>query len=112
MLASLKLIKKIGAKNIEKHVLKLTKLLVKELRKIEEKTGKISLLSDFSEKNLSGIVSFTEKAKNKKITKEKLAKNKIIATVRDYGRLSPHIYNNEEDVLKACEKIRALLKQG
>lgn len=110
MLASLNLIKKIGAKNIEKHILKLSRLLVNELGEIERKGKKISLLTDFNDKNLSGIVSFTEKAKSKKITKEKLVKNKIIATVRDYVRLSPHIYNNEEDALKACQKIRALLR--
>jgi len=112
MLASLKLIKKVGMKNIEKHVLKLSKLLVNELGEIERKDKKISLLTDFNEKNLSGIVSFSEKASDKKITKNNLIKNKIIATVREYVRLSPHIYNNEGDVLKACEKIKALLKQG
>jgi len=100
MRAALELIDSIGVEKIEKKVLSLSSMLTEELTNSGFETS-----SDFEDENRSGIVSFN----NFGITKEDLIKNKIIATVRDYIRLSPHIYNTEdeiEEVVKIIEGLR------
>lgn len=107
MLSSLKIIKKAGIKNIEKHVLKLRGTLKEELKTLEEKK-KIRII-DMPEEHASAIFSFYEIKKKKRITKHMLIKSKVIATVRENIRLSPHIYNNEEDCIKASKVIKNLI---
>ncbi len=94
MAAALKLISSIGVKAIERRVLQLSKILSEELR-----SSGLGLLSDWDEKNRSGIVSINKG----ELTKKALIDSSIVATLRDNLRLSPHIYNNEEEIEKIVE---------
>jgi cysteine desulfurase/selenocysteine lyase len=102
MTAALDFIDSIGQGEIEKTVLGLSSFLVEEL-----KGQGLEVLSDFEKENASGIVSFA----NTGITKTGLINNKIVATVRDYVRLSPHIYNTRDEISKAVEIIGGLLRE-
>ncbi|MEE8168886.1 MAG: aminotransferase class V-fold PLP-dependent enzyme [Candidatus Hydrothermarchaeales archaeon] len=97
MRAALELLAKIGLKKVEKRVLQLSSILSEELADLGEE-----LLSDPKE-NRSGIVSIKKEA-----TKEELLKNKVVATVVDYIRFSPHIYNDEGDIHKLIEVLKKL----
>jgi selenocysteine lyase/cysteine desulfurase len=99
MNAALDLIESIGAGKIEKRIIELSSHLTSELN-----DAGLDVLSNFDEANRSGIVSFD----NFGITREDLIKHKIIATARDYVRLSPHIYNTKDEISEAVEIIRVL----
>ncbi len=95
MHAALILIHSVGIEKIERYVTNLSHLLIEELN-----NKGLDLLTNFEKKNISGIVTI----KNKGLTKNDLIKKSIIATVRrDYIRLSPHVYNNEDDVFKVVD---------
>jgi selenocysteine lyase/cysteine desulfurase len=100
MTAALELIDSIGIKKIEKRVIELSSFLLEELNNLN-----VEVISDFERENRSGIISFIDK----NITKKDLVDNSVVATIRDYIRLSPHIYNNEEEILRV---IRILKKLG
>jgi selenocysteine lyase/cysteine desulfurase len=99
MAAALDLINSIGVKEIEKRAVGLSTHLIEELNGLG-----LEVISDFEKEHLSGIVSFLESG----ITKEDLIKNKIVATVRDHIRFSPHIYNTKEEISRAVEIIGKL----
>jgi len=99
MVAALELIDSIGIKEIEKRVLRLSSFLLDELNNLG-----VEVISNFERENRSGIISFI----NKGITKEDLIENSIVATIREYIRLSPHIYNTEDEILKAVEILKKL----
>ncbi len=99
MAAALKLIDSIGIKKIEKRVLHLSSFLLEALNDLG-----VEVISNFERENRSGIISFM----NRGITKEDLIENDIIATIREYVRFSPHIYNTEEDILKAVEVLKTM----
>jgi selenocysteine lyase/cysteine desulfurase len=96
MKAALELIQDVGIKRIEEHILALSGKLLEGLKDMG-----FQVTSDSEEDHRSGIVSFIEP----RITHEKLAKEDIVATVRDYVRLSPHVYNNGEDVERVLEVL-------
>ena len=99
MVAALELIDSIGIKEIEKRVLSLSSFLLDELNNLG-----VEVISNFERENRSGIISFI----NKGITKKDLIENSIVATIREYIRLSPHIYNTEDEILKAVEILKKL----
>jgi selenocysteine lyase/cysteine desulfurase len=99
MTAALEFIDSIGVEEIEKTVLGLSSFAVEELKGMG-----LDVLSDFEKENASGIVSFT----NPRIKKTDLLDNKIIATLRDYVRLSPHIYNTKGEISNAVGIIASL----
>ena len=99
MVAALELIDSIGVEDIEKRVVDLSSFLIEELDNLG-----LEVISNFEEENRSGIVSFSDSS----IKKEDLVKNRIVATVRDYVRFSPHIYNTEDEISKALEVIGKL----
>jgi selenocysteine lyase/cysteine desulfurase len=101
MKAALELILDVGIKRIEEHILALSGKLLEGLKDLG-----FQVTSDFGEEHRSGIVSLIEP----RITHEKLVKEDIVATVRDYVRLSPHVYNNEEDVERVLEAIGRMVK--
>ncbi|NOZ76283.1 MAG: aminotransferase class V-fold PLP-dependent enzyme [Euryarchaeota archaeon] len=96
MKAALEMLTDVGPRRIEGHVLALAGAILDGLK---EKGFRV--ISDFEEDRRSGIVSFTAPG----ITKERLAREGIVATVRDHVRLSPHVYNNEEDVERVLEAL-------
>ncbi|MFQ5887206.1 MAG: aminotransferase class V-fold PLP-dependent enzyme [Candidatus Hydrothermarchaeales archaeon] len=92
MHAALKLIDSIGMKSIERRVLELSLSLAEEL----ERAG-LKVTSEIEKQHRSGIVSI----KNRRFTKDFLRKHNIVATIRKNLRLSPHIYNTQEEIEKA-----------
>lgn len=92
--ASLDLILQIGIENIESRILVLTDQLVAGLK---EKGYHIISSRLPSEK--SGIVSFKHPTHNLESLYKNLQKNHIICALRGNGiRLSPHVYNTEEEI--------------
>ncbi len=89
MIAALELLKSVGAEAVEQRVLELSRLLAEGL----EDAGLV-VLSDLERAHRSGIICI-EKGR---MTKERLDELGIRATVRDNLRISPHIYNNEDDI--------------
>ena len=99
MHAALSLIDSIGLGEIEKRVLGLSLALGEGL----EVAG-LHPLSDMDVKHRSGIVCIEKDS----VSKEFLRKNNLVATVRKNIRLSPHIYNTEEEI----EKVVKILSNG
>jgi selenocysteine lyase/cysteine desulfurase len=92
MRAALELIHSIGLKAVQKRILGLSLKLGERL-----KEEGFSMKSELKEKHRSGIICIDKR----KITKEFLRERGLVATVRNNLRLSPHIYNNEDDIEKA-----------
>ncbi len=99
MVAALELIDSVGIKKIEKRVLSLSSFLLEELNNLG-----VDVISNFERENRSGIVSFM----NRGITKKDLIDNRIVATIRESVRFSPHIYNTEDEILKAVEVLKTM----
>jgi len=90
--ASLKLFKKIGYEKIKGRILELNEYLCDQLNKNGIKT-----VYNFDNKNKSGITIID--VPNEKDVKNALKEKNIIVSTRNGGlRVSPHIYNNHEDI--------------
>lgn len=89
--AILDLFHEITIKKIHDHVFDLLDYLIEELEKLN-----VEIKSPLEEKERSGILTFDV------VHREKLAelyqKNHVRISVRDGIRVSPHIYNNREDM--------------
>jgi len=97
--AALDLIFKIGIENIERRILHLTGLLIEGV-----KTLGIRIVSPLEEEYRSGIVRI--EPKNREKAHEEMVRNNISTALRATGiRISPHFYNNEEDIAKLLEVL-------
>lgn len=106
--AAIKYTSKIGIKQIEKRILGLTNYLIDKLVNID-----IEILSPVAEKKYrSGIIVFKPKKENPSQIVMKLQKmNQIIVSARGKGiRVSPHFYNNEEDIDNLISTLVNILK--
>jgi cysteine desulfurase/selenocysteine lyase len=106
--AALRYITRIGIRHIEKRIMDLTDYLIDNLQKI-----KIEILSPIEEKKYrSGIILF--KARKKMpvdIVGELEKRSKVLVSARGKGiRISPHFYNNEEDVDKLIIGLKKILQ--
>ena len=102
--AAIEYISKIGITYIERRILDLTSYLVEKLEELNLET--ISPLKE--EKWRSGIIVF--KIHNANETVRKLEKKRVIVSARGGGiRVSPHLYNNEEDIDTFIQELRFLL---
>lgn len=102
--ASLKLFREFGFKEVEERVVSNSKYLIKELNKLNIS----SFLSDIDEKFLSGIISFKHLHPYSilEVLKEK---NIEIAVREGLVRISPHFYNNEDDINKLIDAIKLVV---
>ncbi len=105
--AALKFISKIGIKKIESRIMELTDYLISKVECTE-----FEILSPIENRNdRSGIIIFRPKNKRdpSEIVTELEKKYNVIVSARGKGiRVSPHFYNNEEDIdrlIKAVKKI-------
>lgn len=106
--AAIKYTSKIGIKQIEKRILGLANYLIDKLVNID-----IEILSPVAEKKYrSGIIVFKPKKENPSQIVMKLQKmNQIIVSARGKGiRISPHFYNNEEDIDNLISALVNILK--
>jgi len=100
--AAIKYISKIGIDEIEKRILSLTDYLVEKLQELN-----LRVSSPLEEKYRSGIIVFKADKSEEIVTK--LKKEMIIVSARGDGiRVSPHFYNNEEDIDKLVSKLKQL----
>jgi cysteine desulfurase / selenocysteine lyase len=106
--AAIKYTSKIGIKQIEKRILGLTNYLIDKLVNID-----IEILSPVAGKKYrSGIIVFKPKKEDPSQIVKKLQKsNRIIVSARGKGiRVSPHFYNNEEDIDNLISALVDILK--
>ena len=104
--AALGLLLEAGIGNIENRVMKLGDCIIAELHR-----RNIKIYSSTISEERSGNVSFTLK-KNVDLLYSFMMENKVKLTVRDgLVRLSPHFYNNEDEILKVFDLLDGFLKK-
>jgi cysteine desulfurase / selenocysteine lyase len=101
--AAIEYLSKIGITNIERRILTLTSYLVEKLHELD-----LDIISPLEEEKMrSGIIVF--KMPDALEIVRKLEEKRIIVSARGGGiRVSPHFYNNEEDVDILIRALRAL----
>jgi selenocysteine lyase/cysteine desulfurase len=101
--AAIEYLSKIGITNIERRILALTSYLVEKLHELD-----LDIISPVEEeKSRSGIIVF--KIPDAPQIVRKLEEKKIVVSARGGGiRVSPHFYNNEEDIDILIRALRAL----
>lgn len=103
--AALDLLLEAGISNIENRVMKLGDCIITELNR-----RNIKIFSSIIPKERSGNISFTLD-KDVDPLYPFMMKNKVKLTVRDgLVRLSPHFYNNEDEILKVFDLLDSYLK--
>ena len=104
--AALGLLLETGIDNIENRVMKLGDCIIAELNR-----RNIKIYSSTISEERSGNVSFNLK-KNVDLLYSFMMENKVKLTVRDgLVRLSPHFYNNENEILKVFDLLDGFLKK-
>lgn len=104
---SIKYLRRIGIKNIYHHNMKITKTLIKELSSIEG-------LDIITPENRGSIVTFKLQGKDSKEVAELLheLERPIEFSIRlNMLRISPHLYNSEQDILYFVENLRQALRR-
>lgn len=88
----------LGVESIFKHILNLLDIFVEGINKDE----KYIIEADLSDIHRSNILIFShkDKSRNAMIQSELERKNIFIAIREGYLRISPHLFNNEEDIKK------------
>jgi selenocysteine lyase/cysteine desulfurase len=101
--AAIEYLSKIGITNIERRILSLTSYLVEKLHDLN-----LDIISPLEEeKSRSGIIVF--KIPDALEIVRKLEEKRIFVSARGGGiRVSPHFYNNEEDIDILIRALRAL----
>ncbi|MFL6343885.1 MAG: aminotransferase class V-fold PLP-dependent enzyme [Nitrososphaeraceae archaeon] len=104
--AAIKYISRIGINQIERRILSITDYLIDKLQNLN-----LEILSPIEDKRYrSGIVVFKSNKRKKPtdIVTELQKRERIIVSARGKGiRVSPHFYNNEEDI----DRLVAALKR-
>lgn len=105
MQASLQLIEEAGTDSIEARVLKLADLLKQELHRLGAECDSVS--GDYLPSQIVAV-RFPDRDASL-IVKELARRNIIVAARKGYLRVSPHFYNNEEDVSALIGALRELV---
>ncbi|MBS1515787.1 MAG: aminotransferase class V-fold PLP-dependent enzyme [Bacteroidetes bacterium] len=94
---------KLGVENIFNHILNLQDLFIKEV-----KNTNFIIESDLEPIHRSNILIFSHKDKelNEKVQKDLEAKKIFIALREGYLRLSAHLFNNEEEIVKLTHALK------
>jgi selenocysteine lyase/cysteine desulfurase len=102
--ASLNLFRDFGVDEVEKRVISNSKILINELEKLKL----APVLSGVDDKYLSGIISF--KHSHSYSILEVLKNKKVEIAVREgFVRISPHFYNNENDIDRLIETLKSII---
>jgi len=97
---SMRLLLDFGMESVKKRILRLTDYLIGSVKDLG-----LELQTPEEEQYRSGIVNFKiDKAQK---VAEKLEKKRIVVSARNHGiRVSPHFYNNEEEIDKLVEETK------
>ena len=109
MVSSVTLLQNLGLDNIRKHIIKLSNLFIDEIGKIPES----KVFGPENEAERTSIVSFKiGKNDPEKIVSVLAGKGIIIAKREIYEkpvlRISPHVFNTENEILKLVEELKKL----
>ena len=109
MESSITYLQNLGLDNIRKHIIKLSNLFIDEIGKMPEST--IYVPKDESVR--TSIVSFDIGKNNPETIVSELAKKGIIIAKREIMdkpilRISPHVFNTEDEILKVIEELKKL----
>ena len=96
--SSVELFLHLGVENIYKHIISLLDIFVEGLSSLPN----FFIESDLSKEHRSNILIFShnDKSRNSKIQSELEKQNIFIAIREGYLRVSPHLFNNTEDITK------------
>jgi selenocysteine lyase/cysteine desulfurase len=102
--SAIEYITRIGIEQIEKRILYITEYLVEKLRELN-----VEIISPLDEeKGRSGIIVFKER--NAQDIIRKLERRRIMVSARGDGiRVSPHFYNNENDIDRLASELKFLI---
>lgn len=103
--SSIDLFAKLGVSNIYNYILKLLDNFVEGISGLQYRVE-----SDLSENHRSNILIFShiDKTKNKYIQQELECQNIFIALREGFLRISPHIFNNTEDIHRLLVELKRL----
>lgn len=103
--STIELFLKLGVENIFGHIIKLLDIFIENIRDSD-----FIIESSLEPQHRSNILIFSHKdsSKNEYVQKELEKKNIFIALREGYLRISPHIFNNEEDILTLCDEIKKI----
>jgi len=109
MESSITYLQKLGLDNIRRHIIKLSNLFIDEIGKMSE--SRIYVPEDESLR--TSIVSFDIGKNNPETVVSELAKKGIIITKREILdkpilRISPHVFNTEDEILSVVEELKKL----
>ena len=109
MESSITYLQNLGLENIRKHIIKLSNLFIDEIGKIPE--SRIYVPEDESVR--TSIVSFDIEKNNPERVVSELAKKGIIIAKREIMdkpilRISPHVFNTEDEILRVIEELKKL----
>jgi cysteine desulfurase/selenocysteine lyase len=109
MESSITYLHNLGLDSIRKHIIKLSNIFIDEIGKMPEST--IYVPEDESDR--TSIVSFDIGKNDPEIIVSELAKKGIIIAKREILdkpilRISPHVYNTENQILKVVEELKKL----
>ena len=109
MESSITFLQNLGLDNIRKHIMKLSNLFIDEIGKMSE--SRIYVPEDESIR--TSIVSFDIGKSDPETVVSELAKKGIIIAKREIGnkpilRISPHIFNTENEILRIVEELKKL----
>jgi len=98
---SLKLILSVGVTEIQKHIFDLLDILIAELGRLP-----VVIRSPLAQEHRSGILSFS--CGDIASLRLSLKRERIVVSEREGAiRVSPHLYNNSQDIEKLCRVLRA-----
>lgn len=109
MESSITYLQNLGLDNIRKHIIKLSNLFIDEIEKIPK--SRIYVPEDESVR--TSIVSFDIGENNPEMVVSELAKKGIIIAKREIMdkpilRISPHVFNTEDEILRVIEELKKL----
>jgi len=103
---AIKYLQKIGIERIYNYVLKITRDLMQSLSNLRG----VRIITPKEEKRRAGIITIRfEKADYMEVAKKLGEKGIIVSPRFESVRMSPHVYNTEEDTSKALEELKKII---
>jgi cysteine desulfurase/selenocysteine lyase len=105
---SIKYLRRIGIKRVYGYVLELTGNLMQSLSDIRG----VKVITPREDERRAGIVTIRfEKADYREVAKKLGEKHVVVSPRFESVRMSPHVYNTEEDVFKVTEELKKIISQ-